>query len=115
MFYFPKQRIDAALIYVKTSIRPSDNFVFFLYNDKYSKYSFTNILKPIRIDEGKTAVVNNSDYHLWFLHELHKDIGDEGTKALNQIISLKAAVADSETIVLFGTNNYCTDNNTAYN
>ncbi len=88
-----------------------NNFDFFLYDNKYSKYSFTILLKSIRIDEGRAAVVN-SDYHLWFLHELHKDIGGEGTKALNQIISLKA---DSETIVLFGTNNYCTDNNTAYN
>jgi hypothetical protein len=59
-FYFPKQRIDVALIYVNTSIRPSDNLVFFLY-DKYSKYWFTNILKPIRIDEGRAAVVNNSE------------------------------------------------------
>jgi hypothetical protein len=96
-FYLPKQRIDAVLIYANTSI---DNLDFFLYDNKYSKYSFTILLKPIRIDEGRAAVVN-SGYHHWFLHELHKDIGDEGTKALNLIISLKV---DSETIVLFGTN-----------
>jgi hypothetical protein len=34
--------------------------VFFPY-DKYSNYCFTNILKPIRIDEGRAAVVSNSE------------------------------------------------------
>jgi hypothetical protein len=38
--------------------------------------------------------------------------GCEGTKPLNQIISLKAHL---ETIVLFETDNYRTYNNTAYN